>query len=124
MKNLKNNVINNFKKILDIYLLNYILIIIYFIVFTFSNIKIDMEQFSRTPDFWTYFSTSNEFYKFSETGYSNRAFFIPADEYLQNVCRFVVENGVKIHSCLVQINTSSKYAFFQNRAGLLLHLSF
>lgn len=72
------NWINHLKKNADVYLLNYLLIIIYFIVFTDLNIKIGMEQFSRTPDSWTYFSTSNEFYKFSETGYSNiRPFLYP-----------------------------------------------
>ncbi|MCE9537658.1 MAG: hypothetical protein K8R85_00345 [Bacteroidetes bacterium] len=78
MNNLKNNILNNFKNNLDVYLLNYLLIIIYFIVFTNLNIQISMEQFSRTPDSWTYFSTSNEFYKFAETGYSNiRPFLYP-----------------------------------------------
>lgn len=73
-----NNMICHLKKNLDVCLLNYLLIIIYFIVFTNLNINISLEQFSRTPDSWTYFSTSNEFYKFSETGYSNiRPFLYP-----------------------------------------------
>lgn len=73
-----NNMISHLKKNLDVCLLNYLLIIIYFIVFTNLNINISLEQFSRTPDSWTYFSTSNEFYKFSETGYSNiRPFLYP-----------------------------------------------
>lgn len=78
MNNLKNILISNLKTKTDIFLLNYLLIIIYFIVFTHLNINISLEQFSRTPDSWTYFSTSNEFYKFSETGYSNiRPFLYP-----------------------------------------------
>jgi hypothetical protein len=73
-----NNMISHLKKNVDVCLLNYLLIIIYFIVFTNLNINVSLEQFSRTPDSWTYFSTSNEFYKFSETGYSNiRPFLYP-----------------------------------------------
>ncbi|MDP1744457.1 MAG: hypothetical protein Q8L90_02705 [Bacteroidota bacterium] len=73
------NIINHLKKNKDIYLLNYLSIIIYIIVFIVLKIKVSESlMFGTVTDSWTYLSASNEFYKFSEVGYSNiRPFLYP-----------------------------------------------
>lgn len=73
------NIINHLKKNKDVYLLNYLLIIIYIFVFNVLKIKVNESlMFGTVTDSWTYLSASNEFYKFSELGYSNiRPFLYP-----------------------------------------------
>lgn len=68
----------HFKTYKDFYILNYLLLIIYFLFF--NSLKIDIESgiMFTTYDAKTYVYTSNEFYKFSETGFSNfRPFLYP-----------------------------------------------
>ena len=73
----KNKITDHLKKNLDIYLLNYLLLVIYFIVFTNLETNVDKQMFGTT-DSWTYLCASKEFYKFSEQGYSNiRPFLYP-----------------------------------------------
>jgi hypothetical protein len=68
----------HFKKHSDVYVLNYLLLLIY--CFFFYSLDIDIESgiMFTTYDSTTYVHTSNEFYKFSETGFSNfRPFLFP-----------------------------------------------
>jgi hypothetical protein len=60
----------HFKKNIDVYLLNYLLLIIYFIFFSSLHIDINGGILFTTVDSITYLETSSEFYKLSETGYS------------------------------------------------------
>ena len=78
MKILKKILINNLKKNVDIYLLNYLLIIIYVIVFIHLKMDIKGEIMFSTVDSRTYWWTGQEFYKFSEKGFSEmRPFLYP-----------------------------------------------
>lgn len=68
----------HFKKYSDVYVLNYILLIIYYFFFSSLDIEIESGIMFTTYDSTTYVHTSNEFYKFSETGFSNfRPFLFP-----------------------------------------------
>lgn len=73
------NIINHLKKNKDVYLLNYLLIIIYVIIFNVLKIEVNESlMFGTVTDSWTYLSAGNEFYKFAEVGYSNiRPFLYP-----------------------------------------------
>lgn len=66
------------KKYSDVYVLNYVLLIIYYFFFNSLDIEIESGIMFTTYDSTTYVHTSNEFYKFSETGFSNfRPFLFP-----------------------------------------------
>ncbi len=68
----------HFKTYKDFYILNYLLLIIYFLFFNGLDIDIESGIMFTTYDSTTYVHTSNEFYKFSETGFSNlRPFLFP-----------------------------------------------
>lgn len=69
---------NYLKKYKDILILNYLLIIIYFAVFSYLNIEIAEYRMFSTVDSFTYRNASLEFYKFSEKGFSElRPFLYP-----------------------------------------------
>jgi hypothetical protein len=68
----------NFKKYIDLYILNYLLITLYIILFV--NLKFDVsdKQMFATVDSVTYWLTGHEFYNFSLKGYSEiRPFLYP-----------------------------------------------
>lgn len=66
------------RKYSDVVVLNYLLLLIYYFFFNSLNIDIESGIMFTTFDSTTYFQTSNEFYKFSETGFSNiRPFLFP-----------------------------------------------
>lgn len=66
------------KKYKDFILLNYIILVIYFIVFVYMNLEINDGHMFSTVDSYTYRSTSMEFYKLTEKGFSElRPFLYP-----------------------------------------------
>lgn len=73
-----NKIIQYIKQHRDIFLLNYIALGIYYVVFSYMGIEVTDIRMFATNDSHTYLQTSNEFYKFSETGYSEiRPFLYP-----------------------------------------------
>lgn len=69
---------NHFKQYKDIYILNYLLIVIYYLFFSSVHLDINSGIMFTTYDSYTYRNASDEFYKFSETGFSNfRPFLYP-----------------------------------------------
>lgn len=66
------------KKYKDFYILNYLLGIVYFLFYNTLEIDIESGIMFTTYDSTTYVHTSNEFYQFSKTGFSNfRPFLYP-----------------------------------------------
>lgn len=66
------------KKYKELFLLNYLLIVIYIVVFIHLKMDIDDKIMFSTVDSLTYWATGQEFYKFSEKGFSElRPFLYP-----------------------------------------------
>ena len=66
------------KKHKELFLLNYLLIVIYIVVFIHLKMDIDDKIMFSTVDSLTYWATGQEFYKFSEKGFSElRPFLYP-----------------------------------------------
>lgn len=73
-----HNIALNWKKYKDIYLLNYLLIIVYVIAFIVLEVEVTERLMFSTVDSVTYWLSGNEFYKFNVAGYSEiRPFLYP-----------------------------------------------
>ncbi|MFY9308891.1 MAG: hypothetical protein WAQ28_07560 [Bacteroidia bacterium] len=125
----------HFKTYRDFYILNYLLIITYYLFFNHLGIDIESGIMFTTYDSTTYVHTSNEFYKLSETGFSNfRPFLYPlillivlkgfgvTALWLMQVCFWFVSINLVFHS--VKIVTQNKILSYSGSLIMALNFSY
>lgn len=123
----------HFKTHKDFYILNYLLLIIYYLFFNNLNIDIESGIMFTTYDSTTYVHTSNEFYKLSETGFSNfRPFLYPliilivlktigvTGLWLMQVCFWFISINLIFRS----VKTVTQNSILSYAAGLIMALNF